>query len=61
MEDPRWDVMVFESEGNKIAEASEAIGFPVVGIIDEQRGGIVAYASEEVADEIVAKLNTSTD
>jgi CheY-specific phosphatase CheX len=56
---PRWDVMIFANAENKLDEASEAIGFPVVGIIDERRGGIVAYASEEVADEIVQKLNAN--
>lgn len=57
MSEPRWDVMVFANESNRIDPMSEAAGFPLVGIIDEKAGGIVAYASEETADEMVAILN----
>ena len=36
-------------------------GETTVGIFDEEEGGIIAYASEEIADRIVSALNVDHD
>lgn len=45
------------SQTNRINEASEAIGFPVVGIVDEESGGVIAYGNPEICDELVRRAN----
>ena len=36
-------------------------GEKAVGVMDEEVGGIIAYASEEVAERIVSALNADCD
>lgn len=60
--DPKFWILdvptgVSTANSNRIHEASEAIGFPVVGIVDEEGGGVIAYAHHEVAGGLVRRLN----
>lgn len=45
------------SQHNRINEASEAIGFPVVGLVDEQGGGVIGYLHHDYANVIAESLN----
>lgn len=58
-DEPRWETMIPANDTNRFNPISQIIGFPVVGIVDDLRGGIVAYASEPVADEIVKRMNAN--
>lgn len=42
---------------NRIEEAAQATGMPIVALCDEEAGGVVAYLSAAHAEEIVARLN----
>lgn len=56
----RWWILDPHPE-NVIPKVEQAVSHNVVGIVDENRGGIVAYASDEVAQEIVRAMNSTED
>jgi hypothetical protein len=63
MEDPRYDVLDASNEANRLGEIQAAISAlvgptPIVAVVDEDCGGIVAYVLEPFANELVAALNT---
>jgi hypothetical protein len=45
------------SQHNRINEVAEAANLSMVGIVDEEAGGVVAYVTVDLADEIVKRLN----
>jgi hypothetical protein len=55
-EDPFWYTCWAANDANRLDEISDAIGFPVVGIANEQ-AGIIAYAGVRFADKLVTFLN----
>ena len=57
----RFWILDAANEHNKIAEAIEATGLPLVGLVDEKVGGVVAYVTEQdgYADKLARMLNAS--
>lgn len=59
MNDPRFSIMeaAHSNDENKIDAASEATGLPLVGIVDEEEGGIIGYVSASCAEDMIERLN----
>lgn len=57
MNGPRFWVNWTADETTVVPAVEKALGHPVVGIVDEKAGGMVAYAAPEAANQIVAVLN----
>lgn len=50
-----------KGEGNKIVEASEATGMNLVGLVDENVGGVVGYVLPEYADFLMEQFPERSD
>lgn len=59
MSEPRFDVLDAANDYNKINEVTTAANAPMSGIVDEIAGGVIAYASVSVAEDLVKRLNFS--
>jgi hypothetical protein len=53
----RYETMDAANADNKIGEVERAASLPIVGLVDEEHGGIVGYLSADLAEEIVSSLN----
>lgn len=55
----RWWIIDYALPGepNKIIEASEATGMNLVGIVDEEAGGVIGYMLPDFAELVCRQLN----
>lgn len=64
MTEPRFWILdtdwsgIDTSQSNRINEVSAAVGHPVVGIVDEQAGGVIGWADPSTAEVLVELSNT---
>lgn len=57
MDDERYWIVDSDNDFNLIRSASDAIGYPVVGLVDEKAGGIIGYLGFAIAHDICKALN----
>lgn len=57
--EPRYWIIdhAYAGEPNRIAEAARAAQMPLVGLVDEEEGGVIGYLHPEFADGVVNSLN----
>ena len=57
-----WTIdYAFPGESNRIHEVAEASGLPVVGLVDEEVGGVIGYLSAGHEANILDALTSSED
>lgn len=57
MSEPRFWILDAANEENRLNEVQAAAQTPIYGIVDEEAGGIVAYAcGEENARDLISNL-----
>ena len=53
-----WTIdYAFPGDANRIEEASEATGLPLVGLVDDDAGGVIGYISADFAPTVLDALN----
>ena len=57
-----WTIgYAFPGESNRIHEVAEASGLPVVGLVDEEAGGVIGYLAAGHETNILDALTSSED
>lgn len=57
-----WTIgYAFPGEANRIHEVAEASGLPVVGLVDEEAGGVIGYLAAGHETNILDALTSSED
>ena len=59
MDEGRYWVIQDEEGVNRLHAVSIAAGYTVVGLVDEEAGGIIAYGGFDAINAICAHLNAS--
>jgi hypothetical protein len=57
MSEDRYWILEFSNEDNGIDAVSEVTGLPLVGLVDEETGGVIAYITADRASDICGTLN----
>lgn len=53
----RYWILGFPNPSNKVSEASAVTGLNLVGLVDEEAGGVIGYLVDDAAADICTKLN----
>lgn len=57
MGEDRYWILEFSNDENKIDAACEATGLGLVGLVDEDHGGVIGYLAGDLAYDICEALN----